>query len=1810
VPYEAPVPRPGFTSATSTLRRGPTGGGNACTPGSASPASEPLCLGSACPGPLTSGLPGLFLGLVLSGPVHAGLLLVTEPRRACPPRWRRLPSGRRAVSCSRVGWGRSCTAPGVGTPLWFVFSLLDALEAVACSGPELVGRGGVFRAPDTTLRCGQRVGIWRVQLAPSPDRYCSFVGSQARVLLVCPAVPAAAPEGVLPPGARWLARMPLSVRWCLARPERIRRPASSVLADRVSGLHLRVFGLRQLGHFTETVREHVLLLRTAAHTGVGGLGSCGLEGPHVWPPLSSRPAVASGAAQSRLRPGQEPTVPTEPASRRDRLPGRARGGLRPSGWERGMRGVPGNGELLGFLRKSIRGPGSLFMPPLRACDCVRTGPSSASLLAGSLQRAPAACGLQGAGAAPSRPADTSEGARSGPGARKRTGQSEDRPQDDNMAHRRSREREVAGPQVLRVEEPGKQRGRPRPWKLWEEPFEASKRWRGAGWAKAVLVEGASKRPPASFSGPPPPPPPPAPPPPRIPMVGDPLLSCALRRGPGPPLGWEGAASLRHSRAPTTLCSTGLWPPGLGVSETRRDAFLMGLPLCSLAWCPPVPRGLWFSWLQRMLVCTGAACLRSSSRVLMCISLLQCVKEQGPELGKQLLAGVWRGVVKGGCDCGVWLCDTRPRCDWTSQVSPRAEWGAGEGSPGRQRAAWRCVLSSDAALSLSVRAARCRRRVRGGSFRHRFPCSGLSENEGSSEGVRGVSLLGTGQAGRVPWRGLPACGRWSPPELCPLLWSADGCRLRRGRACGGRRRGQRARAGPWREPAVETEQDGVKRTGQEEHRVGLCAEGRRKESGAALRGVEARKGSLAPLRAQQGPRFPEGCLGRGLSSLPSSAGPAGSTCSQLRPLCAPDPRRTSSPCRGQGRRVDEHRALAVWPWGSDGVLTGVSVPAHVGLGGRVLGVAWPAGVGRKQRGAGWVSAECAGARRRGFLGSPPPGALVSWRPSSGRWGAVLSLTPNVPGARSQAQGPRWCPLRFSLFGQQRAPQGDGVVCGTWPEAASEAACLHRSSAAVGRAPTPPGLPGGPAAALGAAPAAARVPVSGDAAAPAWLRAPGVSSARVCRAGPRLPAEAHARLAGPGCRVLGAPSCGWPLAQWRVLRNRRRVRLWVVALHVCTGISTKCGRFNAPHGPGAAPARDRRGRLLVLCAGGAAAPAAPCSQLEPRILRPLPRTAAGCYRRSSGSFRLREEVRGAWEPLLSFSRVGAVFTCSSGSPAPGGAHGMEGQPICPLTRHVVFLVARLCCCLRQTPTVEGRTVAPLWPLLGTVAAGHHTELLAGALLLLVPLGQPSVTCVCGGKGTALLRASLPLALELPSRTAVCPVVSALSGVWGPKCGRPAPPHKCILRWSGCSPSTRTARLFLGRGLLESPPAQPARQRRPLRSPLSALHPDRWCSCWRAPEGHGRGQYEEGASCERCLLGAWGQQRLLWGANLTQRGEGWADALTRRPQGGAAPALTPSGPGGQDGGSSPRLSPVLLLPPQPPPAVQLLEGELGGGPTERTRWGRRGTDRGAPAWSAPPRQVCGRPARRPGQSAPARRRSSSARLRGCRRQPSAEEETRWGSRLVLRVSGGVFCRRLTPDRAQAARQPPEGSLSPLTGALPHFDAGTVVTSWRTVLLPLRGSACDLRRGHAALSLAVVYRGRLGLGVPDRFPPAPAPAPSQITRAGRGAPDRGFSMPGVGGQGFLAAEPQCGGGGVAGRSVLGPGRGPENAWKCRPSVSQSVFCGTSTYCVLNTVPPIEDDHGNSNSSHVKIFLPKKLLECLPKCSSLPKERHRWNTN
>uniref|UniRef100_A0A3Q2CDP9 Calmodulin binding transcription activator 1 n=1 Tax=Cyprinodon variegatus TaxID=28743 RepID=A0A3Q2CDP9_CYPVA len=53
------------------------------------------------------------------------------------------------------------------------------------------------------------------------------------------------------------------------------------------------------------------------------------------------------------------------------------------------------------------------------------------------------------------------------------------------------------------------------------------------------------------------------------------------------------------------------------------------------------------------------------------------------------------------------------------------------------------------------------------------------------------------------------------------------------------------------------------------------------------------------------------------------------------------------------------------------------------------------------------------------------------------------------------------------------------------------------------------------------------------------------------------------------------------------------------------------------------------------------------------------------------------------------------------------------------------------------------------------------------------------------------------------------------------------------------------------------------------------------------------------------------------------------------------------------------------------------------------------------------------------------------------------------------------------------------------------------------------------------------------------------------------------------------------------------------------SVFC-PSLYCLFLPIVHIyKDEHG-----HLKIYLPKKLLECLPKCTSLPKERHRWNTN
>lgn len=33
-------------------------------------------------------------------------------------------------------------------------------------------------------------------------------------------------------------------------------------------------------------------------------------------------------------------------------------------------------------------------------------------------------------------------------------------------------------------------------------------------------------------------------------------------------------------------------------------------------------------------------------------------------------------------------------------------------------------------------------------------------------------------------------------------------------------------------------------------------------------------------------------------------------------------------------------------------------------------------------------------------------------------------------------------------------------------------------------------------------------------------------------------------------------------------------------------------------------------------------------------------------------------------------------------------------------------------------------------------------------------------------------------------------------------------------------------------------------------------------------------------------------------------------------------------------------------------------------------------------------------------------------------------------------------------------------------------------------------------------------------------------------------------------------------------------------------------------------------NNRQMKVFLPNKLLECLPRTNTLPKERLRWNTN
>lgn len=68
--------------------------------------------------------------------------------------------------------------------------------------------------------------------------------------------------------------------------------------------------------------------------------------------------------------------------------------------------------------------------------------------------------------------------------------------------------------------------------------------------------------------------------------------------------------------------------------------------------------------------------------------------------------------------------------------------------------------------------------------------------------------------------------------------------------------------------------------------------------------------------------------------------------------------------------------------------------------------------------------------------------------------------------------------------------------------------------------------------------------------------------------------------------------------------------------------------------------------------------------------------------------------------------------------------------------------------------------------------------------------------------------------------------------------------------------------------------------------------------------------------------------------------------------------------------------------------------------------------------------------------------------------------------------------------------------------------------------------------------------------------------------------------------------------------------------SVSDEIFFSSShsslIYLPLSSHPysPTPLPFAPDEPGQLKIYLPKKLLECLPKCSSLPKERHRWNTN
>ncbi|KAG5851983.1 hypothetical protein ANANG_G00057630 [Anguilla anguilla] len=72
----------------------------------------------------------------------------------------------------------------------------------------------------------------------------------------------------------------------------------------------------------------------------------------------------------------------------------------------------------------------------------------------------------------------------------------------------------------------------------------------------------------------------------------------------------------------------------------------------------------------------------------------------------------------------------------------------------------------------------------------------------------------------------------------------------------------------------------------------------------------------------------------------------------------------------------------------------------------------------------------------------------------------------------------------------------------------------------------------------------------------------------------------------------------------------------------------------------------------------------------------------------------------------------------------------------------------------------------------------------------------------------------------------------------------------------------------------------------------------------------------------------------------------------------------------------------------------------------------------------------------------------------------------------------------------------------------------------------------------------------------------------------------------------------------------------KCRcvghPGVCERLLLpgGAVRRCCSFTMNNKESTTESENNSQMKVFLPNKLLECLPRTSTLPKERLRWNTN